>query len=209
MKIDELTILFMNRTTKQNMKLIRGIEFLIEMDFENFDTDLNYVIENKQEEEIRRAFESRIWKSKLMFSKADRVLVFNRINRIRDLGEILARKMLIYKVVMPDLDFQNRMKDILNSLKIVLLDLSTAVKSIGKDLDKSYELSQKIKMEHVELRNKEWELMKKLYSYDMDFISRTFIYIKNTIEGIVAIADDAEDFAEYLQFLASKFLIFE
>jgi len=209
MKIDELTIYFMNRTTKQNMKLIRAINFLINSNFENFEADLKYVIENKKEEEIRRAFESKIWKSKLMFSKADRVLVFNRINRIRDLGESLARKMLIYKVVFPDEKFKNDMRDILDSLKTVLLDLSNAVKNIGKDLDKSYELSQKIKLEHDSLRNKEWGLVSKLYEYDMDFISRTFLYIKDLIEGIVAIADEAEGFAEYLQFLATKYLIFE
>lgn len=209
MKIDEITQYFMNKTTKQNMKLIRAIGHLIIEDFEEFEKDLKYVIETKKEEEIKRAFESKIWKSKMMFSKADRVLVFNRINKIRDFGEILARKMLLYRVVFPDEQFKNDIKEILELLKTVLLDLASAVKSIGKDLEYSYEVSQKIKNEHLKLRNKAWELLSKLYNYEMDFLSRTFLYLKDLIEGIVFLADEAENFAGYLQFLATKYLIFE
>ncbi len=145
----------------------------------------------------------------MMFSKADRVLVFNRINKIRDFGEILARKMLLYRVVFPDEQFKNDIKVILELLKTVLLDLASAVKSIGKDLEHSYEVSQKIKNEHLKLRNKAWELLSKLYNYEMDFLSRTFLYLKDLIEGIVILADVAENFAGYLQFLATKYLIFE
>jgi len=199
----------MNKTTKQNMKLIRAINHLIIENFEEFEKDLKYVIENKKEEEIKRVFESKIWKSKMMFSKADRVLVFNRINKIRDLGEILARKMLLYRVVFPDEQFKNDIKEILELLKTVLLDLASAVKSIGKDLEYSYEVSQKIKNEHLKLRNKAWELLGNLYNYEMDFLSRTFLYLKDLIEGIVFLADEAENFAGYLQFLATKYLIFE
>lgn len=209
MKIDEITQYFMNKTTKQNMKLIKAISHLIIEDFDEFEKDLNYVIENKKEEKIKRTFESKIWKSKMMFSKADRVLVFNRINKIRDLGEILARKMLLYRVVFPDEKFKNDIKIILDLLKTVFLDLASAVKSIEKDLEHSYEVSQKIKNEHVFLRNKAWELLTTLYNYDMDFLSRTFLYLKDLIEGIVNLADDAENFAGYLQFLATKYLIFE
>jgi len=209
MKIDEITQYFMNKTTKQNMKLIRAIDHLIIENFEEFEKDLKYVIENKKEEEIKRVFESKIWKSKMMFSKADRVLVFNRINKIRDLGEILARKMLLYRVVFPDEQFKNDIKEILELLKTVLLDLASAVKSIGKDLEYSYEVSQKIKNEHLKLRNKAWELLGNLYNYEMDFLSRTFLYLKDLIEGIVFLADEAENFAGYLQFLATKYLIFE
>jgi len=199
----------MNKTTKQNMKIIRAIDHLIIENFEEFEKDLKYVIETKKEEEIKRAFESKIWKSKMMFSKADRVLVFNRINKIRDFGEILARKMLLYRVVFPDEQFKNDIKEILELLKTVLLDLASAVKSIGKDLEYSYEVSQKIKNEHLKLRNKAWELLSKLYNYEMDFLSRTFLYLKDLIEGIVFLADEAENFAGYLQFLATKYLIFE
>jgi len=209
MKIDEITQYFMNKTTKQNMKLIRAIGHLIIEDFEEFEKDLKYVIETKKEEEIKRAFESKIWKSKMMFSKADRVLVFNRINKIRDLGETLARRMLLYRVVFPDEQFKNDIKEILELLKTVLLDLASAVKSIGKDLEHSYEVSQKIKNEHLKLRNKAWELLSKLYNYEMDFLSRTFLYLKDLIEGLVFLADEAENFAGYLQFLATKYLIFE
>jgi len=209
MKIDEITQYFMNKTTKQNMKLFRAIDYLIIENFEEFEKDLKYVIENKEEEEIKRVFESKIWKSKMMFSKADRVLVFNRINKIRDLGDILARKMLLYRVVFPDEQFKNDIKEILELLKTVLLDLASAVKSIGKDLEYSYEVSQKIKNEHLKLRNKAWELLSNLYNYEMDFLSRTFLYLKDLIEGIVFLADEAENFAGYLQFLATKYLIFE
>lgn len=114
----------MNKTTKQNMKLIRAFNHLIIENFEEFEKDLKYVIENKKEEEIKRVFESKIWKSKMMFSKADRVLVFNRINKIRDLGEILARKTLLYRVIFPDEKFKNDIKVILDLLKTLIVSRS-------------------------------------------------------------------------------------
>ena len=79
LNIDELTHLFVDNINEQNLKLIEGIEYLVDEKFEKFTENLNYVIETNTEVRIKKTFESKIFKSKLMFSKADRLKLFNKI----------------------------------------------------------------------------------------------------------------------------------
>ncbi|MFX1309577.1 MAG: hypothetical protein ACFE9M_09140 [Promethearchaeota archaeon] len=209
LSIDELTQLFMDNINEQNLKLIEGIEFLVQENFEKFKANMNYVIETNTEVQIKKKFESKIFKSKLMFSKADRLKLFTKINDIKNIGEFLANKMLLYKAVFPDELFKSHILSILKSLKIISNNLSDAVKLIGTDLSKAHDICEDIKDERRKMRNEEWQLLNRLYNYDMDYLSRTFIYLKELIEDIMMLADHIKNFSEYVQFLATKYLIFE
>jgi hypothetical protein len=207
--VDKLTHIFMDFINGQTQKLIEGIKFLIKEDFENFNTNLNIVIETKTEVKIKKVFESKIFKSKLMFSKKDRLKVFNKINDIKNIGEFLANKMLLYKVIFPDKDFKNKISEINDSLKIISNKLTKAVKLIGTNLEEAYDICEEIKEERRIMRNQEFNLLKSLWNYDMDYLSRTFLYLKELIEGIMMLADHIKNFSEYIQFLSTKYLIFE
>ncbi len=209
LSIDELTILFMDNINEQNLKMIKGIEFLVQEKFDKFKENLNYVIDTNTEVQIKKKFESKIFKSKLMFSKADRLKLFNKINNIKDIGEYLANRMLLYKVVFPDEKFKLQIQLILKSLRKISNDLSNAVKLIGTDLSKAHDICEEIKEERRIMRKEEWKLLNRLYNYDMDYLSRTFLYLKNLIEDIMMLADHMKDFSEYIQFLAIKYLIFD
>ena len=145
LNIDELTHLFVDNINEQNLKLIEGIEFLIEEDFDNFTQNLNYVIETNTEIRIKKAFESKIFKSKLMFSKADRLKLFTKINDIKNIGEFSANKMLLYRVVFPDEEFKLQILKILKSLKLISNQLTDAIKFIGSDLTKAHDICENIK----------------------------------------------------------------
>jgi len=207
--IDDLTHLFMDNINEQNLKLIEGIEYLIEEDFTNFEDNMNYVIETNTEVLIKKTFESKIFKSKLMFSKADRLKLFTKINDIKNIGELLANKMLLYRAVFPDQKFKTRILTILKSLKIISNHLSGAVKLIGSNLSDARDICEEIKEERRKMRNEEWQLLKRLYNYDMDYLSRTFLYLKELIESIMMLADHIKNFSEYIQFLVTKYLIFD
>lgn len=207
--IDELTHVFMDSIEKQTHILIDGIENLIQEDFDEYEKKLNIVIETATEVQIKKKFESKIFKSKLMFSKADRLKVFSKINDIKNIGEFLANKMLLYKVIFPDKKFKLQMKSINKSLRIITEKIANAVKSIGSDLTKSHDICEEIKDERRNMRKEEFDLLKQLWGYDMDYLSRTFIYLKELIEGIMMLADHIKDFAEYIQFLSTKYLIFD
>ncbi|TFG01723.1 MAG: hypothetical protein EU540_03005 [Promethearchaeota archaeon] len=209
MSIDDLTQMFMDVINDQNLKLIEGIEFLIKEDFDNFKKNLEYVIETQTELEVKKAFEEKIFKSKLIFSKADRLKVFSKINDIKAIGEFLANKMLLYKVVFPDDDFKLQIELILKYLKQISIDLADAVKSIGSDLTRAHDICENIKEERRKMRNIEWQLLMRLWNYDMDYLSRTFLYLKELIEGIMMLADHMKKFAEYIQFLATKYFYFK
>ena len=207
--IDDLTQLFMDNINEQNLKLIEGIEYLIEENFTNFEDNMNYVIETNTEVQIKKTFESKIFKSKLMFSKADRLKLFTKINDIKNIGEFLANKMLLYRAVFPDLKFKTRILTILKSLKIISNHLSGAVKLIGSNLSEARDICEEIKEERRKMRSEEWQLLNRLYNYDMDYLSRTFLYLKELIESIMILADHIKNFSEYIQFLATKYLIFD
>ena len=132
LNIDELTHLFVDNINEQNLKLIEGIEFLVDEKFENFTQNLNYVIETNTEVKIKKAFEAKIFKSKLMFSKADRLKLFNKINDIKNIGEYFANKMLLYKVVFPDNEFKLQIITILKSLKKISNDLAKQLKLLDQ-----------------------------------------------------------------------------
>jgi len=209
MNIDELTHLFVDNINEQNLKLIEGIEFLVDENFEKFTQNLNYVIETNTEVRIKKAFEAKIFKSKLMFSKADRLKLFNKINDIKNIGEYFANKMLLYKVVFPDKEFKLQIINILKSLKTISNDLTEAIKYIGSDLSIAHGICENIKDERRKMRKEEWQMLNRLYNYDMDYLSRTFLYLKELIENIMMLADHIKSFSEYIQFLAIKYLIFE
>ena len=209
LNIDELTHLFMNNINEQNIKLIEGIEFLVQEDFDKFKGNMHYVIDTNTEVQIKKKFESKIFKSKLMFSKADRLKLFRKINDIKNIGEFLANKMLLYKAVFPDQQFKLQILSILKSLKTISNNLSSAVKFIGTDLEKAHDICEVIKEERRKMRGEEWELLNRLYNYDMDYLSRTFMYLKELIENVMMLADHIKNFSEYIQFLATKYLIFD
>jgi len=209
LSVDELTHTFMDIINEQTLVLIEGIEHLIDEDFETFKKNLNYVIETSTEVKVKKKFESKIFKSKLMFSKADRLKVFSKINDIKNIGEFLANKMLLYKVIFPDEEFKIQIRYIINSLRIISDKISDAVKFIGSDLVKAHDICEEIKEERRKMRKEEFDLLKRLWGYDMDYLSRTFLYLKELIEGIMMLADHIKNFAEYIQFLSTKYLIFD
>lgn len=208
MSIDQLTRLFMDIINEQNLVLIEGIENLIDENYEQFKKNMNYVIETTTEVQVKKVFESKIFTSKLMFSKADRLKLFNNINNIKNIGEFIANRMLVYRIIFPDNEFKLRVSRILESLKLISTDLSTAVKSIGTDLNKAHDICDEIKEERRKMRKVEFQLINRLYNYDMDYISRTFLYLKDMVEDIMMLADHIKNFSEYIQFLSIKYLIF-
>ena len=209
LSIDELTHLFVDNINEQNLKLIEGIEFLVDEKFDKFTQNLKYVIETNTEVRIKKTFETKIFKSKLMFSKADRLKLFNKINDIKNIGEFVANKMLLYKVVFPDNEFKLQVVSILKSLRTISNNLADAIKAIGTDLSEAHEICEEIKDERRKMRKEEWALLDRLYNYDMDYLSRTFLYLKELIEDIMMLADHIKSFSEYIQFLATKYLIFD
>ena len=207
--IDELTHMFMDRIHEQTLKIIEGIEYLIDENFVEFENNLNYVIETKVEVEIKKSFEAKLWKKRSVFAKADRLKIFGKINDMKNIGEFIAHKLLLYKAVLPDEKFKLRISGILKSLKSISNFIADAVKFIGTDLEKAHDVCEQIKDERRRMRNEEWILLNRLYNYSMDYLSRTFLYLKEMIEDIMMLADHIKDFAEYIQFLATKYLIFK
>ncbi len=210
LSIDELTIRFMESIHQDDLNLFDSLEYLIKEDFKNFEKNIKEVLSSTEKEtQIKKAFESKIWKAKLVFSKWDRLTVMDHINDIKILGEHLTNKLLVYRVVFPDDEFKTRMQLILTSLKSISNNLNQAVKLIGKDLEKAHDICENVKEERRNLRRKEGELLNRLWNYDMDYLSRTFLYLKELLEGLITLGDQFKKFAESIEFLATKYLIFK
>jgi predicted phosphate transport protein (TIGR00153 family) len=209
LSIDELTRLFGDTINEQNLKLVEGIEFLVEEKFNDFTKNLNSVIETSKEVQIKKTFEAKIFKSKLIFSKGDRIQLFNKINDLKNIGESFAHKMLLYKVIFPDDEFKSQLITVLKSLRSISNGLTEAIKTIGSDLSKAHDICEDVKDERREMRKEEWQILNRLYNYEMDYLSITFLYLKELVEEITMLADHIKNFSEYIQFLVTKYLIFE
>lgn len=209
LSIDKLTHEFVDAIKEQTIELVEGIEYLINENYKNFKKNLNNVIKTSKEIKIKKTFETKLWKSKLIFSKKDRLKVFSKINDMKNIGEFMAHKLLIYKVVFPDKEFKLQIRSIMKSLRLITIGLTEAIKLVGDDLTEARAKSEEVKKERRKMRNEEFDLLERLWNYDMDYISRTFLYLKELIENIMMLADHIKDFAEYIQFLATKYLIFE
>ena len=95
LNIDKLTHVFMDSINEQNIKLIEGIECLVKEDFDNFTKNLKDVIQTAKEEQIKKTFETRLFKSKKSsFTKADRLKLFSKINE-----NVISLWKLLIKVV--------------------------------------------------------------------------------------------------------------
>ena len=79
---------------------------------------------------------------------------------------------------------------------------------IGTNLEESHNFCEKVKEERRRMRKEEWVLLDRLWNYDVDYIGRTWYYLKDLIEGIIMLADHIKNFAEYVQFLSTKYLIY-
>ncbi|MFX1275054.1 MAG: DUF47 family protein [Promethearchaeota archaeon] len=210
LSIDKLTHVFMDSINDQNIKLIEGIECLIKEDFDSFTANLKDVIQTAKEDQIKKTFEKRLFKSKKSsFTKADRLKLFTKINDIKNIGEFMAHRMLLYRVVFPDEEFKESIININLFLKEISNKISDAVKSIGSDLENSYNICDEIKEIRRKMRKEEWKVLERLWNYDMDYLSRTYLYLKELLEDIMMMADHIKNFAEYIQFLSTKYLIFK
>ncbi len=105
--------------------------------------------------------------------------------------------------------FKLQIVSILKSLRKISNDLTDAIKAVGSDLGEAHDICENIKDERRKMRQEEWNLLDRLYNYDMDYLSRTFLYLKELIENIMMLADHIKSFSEYIQFLATKYLIFD
>ncbi|GAH56221.1 unnamed protein product [marine sediment metagenome] len=76
-------------------------------------------------------------------------------------------------------------------------------------MSKAHSICEDVKDERRKMRKEEWQLLNRLYNYDMDYLSRTFLYLKELVEDIMMLADHIKSFSEYIQFLATKYLIFD
>ncbi|TFG21798.1 MAG: hypothetical protein EU533_05030, partial [Promethearchaeota archaeon] len=85
--IDELTHLFIDIINQQSIHLVEGIEALVKNDHAKFRKNMENVKNTSSEIQVKKIFESKIFKSKLMFSKADRLKLFSKINDIKNIGE--------------------------------------------------------------------------------------------------------------------------
>ncbi len=210
LSLDELTHIFIDSINEQNMKLIEGIECLTREDFENFVANIKDVIQTAKEDKIKKIFEAKIFKSKKSsFTKVDRLKLFAKINDIKNIGEFVAHRLLLYRIIFPDEDFTKGIITINEFLKNLSSKITEAVKLVSSNLEKAYKICEVIKDERRRMRKIEWTLLDRLWNYDMDYLSRTYLYLKEIIEDIMMMADHIKDFSEYIQFLSTKYLIFK
>jgi len=176
----------------------------------NFDlakkeADITIATEKKQDRVKEEVFARMFSRETMVFSRADRILIIENIDKITDKIEIVVRKLLLYQV------------DIKDSLKEEIKELAELNNQIGKevhemviavldDFEKARVHITEITNLRRNVREKQWKLQKMNYDYhdiQEDFLA--FRYTETLIKYLMETADRAEIFADRVFILINKY----
>ncbi|MHA1783922.1 MAG: DUF47 domain-containing protein [Candidatus Helarchaeota archaeon] len=138
------------------------------------------------------------------FSKSDKLILSDKIDKILDVEELTAR----YLIMMPStLKVESKCIDDLKSLSEVIINtiviLRDTVLLINKDLDEAKIKSRKVEDERRKARDLEWKILEDLLNSKP--LDANLLLIKQILELFVMVADKAESLADFLDGIAIKY----
>lgn len=173
----------------------------------NFDlaqkeSEITTATEKKQDRVKEELFERIFSRETMVFSRTDRILMIENIDKITDKIEIVVRKLLLYQFDIKDplkegikelADLNMRIGDEVHEMVIAVLD----------DFEKTRVHITEITNLRRNVREKQWKLQKMNYDYQEDFLA--FRYTETLIKYLMETADRAEIFADRVFILINKY----
>jgi len=173
----------------------------------NFDlakkeADATIAKEKKQDRVKEEIFERMFSRETMVFSRADRILIIENIDKITDKIEIVVRKLLLYQV-----DIKDPLKEGIKELAEFNLHIGNEVHemviAVLDDFEKARVHITEINNIRRKVREKQWELQKMNYDHQEDFLA--FRYTETLIKYLMETADRAEIFADRVFILINKY----
>ena len=173
----------------------------------NFDlakkeSEITTATEKKQDRVKEELFERIFSRETMVFSRTDRILIIENIDKITDKIEIVVRKLLLYQV-----DIKDPLKEGIKELAKLNMQIGNEVHemviAVLDDFEKARGHITKVTNLRRNVREKQWALQKMNYDYQEDFLA--FRYTETLIKYLMETADRAEIFADRVFILINKY----
>ncbi len=137
------------------------------------------------------------------FSKADKLVLSDKIDKILNVAEIAAQKLLVVpKTLKVKTSCQADVKSLAEIVVITAELLKQCINAVNVDFDQAIKLAEKVEDARRDARNLEWKILKLLLDGQIDVNT---LLIKELIELLVMVADKAEALSDYVDFLAIRY----
>jgi predicted phosphate transport protein (TIGR00153 family) len=166
--------------------------------------DETIALEKKQDRVKEEIFERIFSRETMVFSRADRILIIENIDKITDKIEIVVRKLLLSQVEI-DKNLREGIKEIAELNNQIGVQVHEMVSNVQEDFEKARENITTITNLRRNVREKQWDLQELNYDHHKDF--QVFRYTETLIKYIMEAADRAEIFADRVFILIHKYAI--
>ncbi|MHA1728951.1 MAG: DUF47 domain-containing protein [Promethearchaeota archaeon] len=159
----------------------------------------------KKQDRLKENILERLFKKETMvFSRSDRLKIANGLDSIVDKAETIVRRLEIFTP-----EPQKEILDGVNWMAEQIAQIGTNVKeliiAVFKDFSKGKPLTVKITDIRREVRNKEYEMLKKLFEIKPDYAE--FLYFEDMVTNLTKVANNAEEFADDVYGLICKYTL--
>lgn len=185
--------------------LLGAVEAQVKGDQQGVDQYCERVVAaEKKADRIRDAVVEKMFgRGRLPFSKSDRLHLVNRVDRVTDMAEIVARRLSFAPLQLPE-DIKGDFIKLAGAAVETVRKLAVALGAIHDDLLEAKRLCKDVEDIRRVARNTEWSLFHRLYKSSLPV--QRFVLLKDLIEGFGRLADRAEDFGDFLMALAAKYV---
>lgn len=168
------------------------------------EADKTIQLEKKQDRVKEEIFERIFSRETMVFSRSDRILIVENIDKITDKIEIVVRKLLLHQIEIKE-PLQNGIKE----LALLNDQIGEKVHAMVLNVLDNFEETKKYITQITDLRRavreKQWELQKMNYYFQDDFMA--FRYTETLIKYLMEAADRAEIFADRVFVLINKYAL--
>ena len=138
------------------------------------------------------------------FSKADKLDLSDRIDKILDVEELVARHLIVKpKALLVEKNCASDIKSMSETLVKCIMTLKDCVILMNKDLDEAKKSSRKVEDLRREVRDLEWKILEELLNSKQ--LDAHMLLTKDVIILYGMVADKAEALADYIDTLAVKY----
>ena len=173
-----------------------------DFDLAEKESKITTATEKKQDRVKEELFERIFSRETMVFSRTDRILIIENIDKITDKIEIVVRKLLLYQVKIKD-PLKAGIKELAELNVRIGNEVHEMVIAVLDDFEKTRVHINEITNLRRSVREKQWELQKCNYDHQEDFLA--FRYTETLIKYLMETADRAEIFADRIFILINKY----
>lgn len=179
--------------------------YMMENEADKKDKSHETIKVEKEQDQLRAQIIERLFsKETMVFSRADRLMIIEKMDKIVDECEIVVRKLLQFNPKFPE-NMKENMKKIVQNITELGTALKNLIINVFTDFSQCQPYITKITDLRREVRELHWNLLE--MNYTLNNSPLEFSYFRDLIKAVAKVADRGEEFADQLFGLICKYSI--